>query len=367
MWDTDTIEMEKQKFPEVYELITGRFIRHSPEYYEWRVEDRLKKLKDDPNNLQYLDDLAVGYSKLKQDKEAIKIMFQKEKIAPGKYETYANLGTFYLHDGQLKKGIEYIDKAIEINPDAHFGREVYQKYLAEYLLSKGYQKGFKLPICKTFERDVPAKDFYAFLKKKLGKERHKGLTQEELSKAIKGITGMMKFGNYDSPILLEVLGDLLFYGAADWNKEQAHRNLAIVSYYKASLETLDEQSKKKYLIKVDRAARILKGEHRAMKKLMSDLENDIKRADHYFERIRENELKWIAEGKDVDAKFSKVYYGIETKQEESKTETKIEQEEKLQEEDIPASEGSNFFNWMITILLSAFLIGLFLFIKNGRK
>lgn len=55
-------------------------------------------------------------------------------MKPGRYETAANLGTFYLHAGIFKKVLAYIEKALKINPDAHFGREKYQKLLVEYII-----------------------------------------------------------------------------------------------------------------------------------------------------------------------------------------------------------------------------------------
>ena len=33
-WDYDTIKRERTRFPGTLELITGKFLRHSPEFYE---------------------------------------------------------------------------------------------------------------------------------------------------------------------------------------------------------------------------------------------------------------------------------------------------------------------------------------------
>src|SRR5579871_2406693 len=126
MWDYDTLAVERARFPSALELITGKFLRHSPEFYEWRVRDRQAKLEKEPDNPAYLDDMAVAYDKLGNDDKAIELMLRKEKAHPGLYETAANLGTFYLHSGQADKGIEQLEKAMAINPDAHFGREKYQ-------------------------------------------------------------------------------------------------------------------------------------------------------------------------------------------------------------------------------------------------
>ncbi len=133
IWDYDTLQQERSRFPDVLELITGKFLRHSQEFYEWRVQDRLEKLKHTPDNLAIYDDLAVAYEKLGQHQKAIDTILIKDKKHPGLYETEANLGTFYIHDGQLDEGLKHIDEAIRINPDAHFGREIYQKQFVEYM------------------------------------------------------------------------------------------------------------------------------------------------------------------------------------------------------------------------------------------
>ena len=138
LWDYDTLKMERSQFPSALELITGKFPRHSKDFYEWRIADRLAKLEVDDTNLSYYDDLAVAYDKTGQHAKAIEIILTKEKIKPGLYETYANLGTFYIHSGQLKEGVQYIEQAIALNADAHFGREIYQKYVVEYVLADSY-------------------------------------------------------------------------------------------------------------------------------------------------------------------------------------------------------------------------------------
>ena len=53
---------------------------------------------------------------------------------------------------------------------------------------------------------------------------------ETIDKAITGVLGMMKFGNHDSPVLLEALGDLLVSRGYDTDGKR----LAARAYLKAS-------------------------------------------------------------------------------------------------------------------------------------
>ncbi len=54
LWDYATLQQERSRFPSVLKVITGKFSRHSKEFYEWRIQDRLKKLEYDPNNLAWV-------------------------------------------------------------------------------------------------------------------------------------------------------------------------------------------------------------------------------------------------------------------------------------------------------------------------
>lgn len=319
LWDYDTIEMERQQFPGTLELITGKFLRHSPEYYYWRIRDREAKLKKSPDKLEYYDDMAVAYSKLGNDKVAIDIMMQKEAILPRRYETYANLGTFYLHSGKLEKGLDYIGKAIEINPDAHFGREVYQKLLAEYVLQQRLENGkIPLPLEPRYSTEpYPERDksygFFSFLVSKgmLKADFSHNSTMAvdpDLQKALKGIQGMMRFGNYNSPILLEALADLLMQ---DGDYSSA-RQLAARAYLQASHQVPDEQSKLLYEQKAA-SALILQYNKKGGKQLnLEDVKvlftEEVEEGKLFYDEILQSEHSWIIDNKDLDKEFSAKYY-----------------------------------------------------------
>ncbi|WP_164914107.1 tetratricopeptide repeat protein [Aquimarina sediminis] len=318
-WDYDTIEMERMQFPDVIELISGKFLRHSQEFYQWRIEDRELKLQKYPDSLYLYNDLAVAYSKVGNDKKAIEIIKRKERIKPNDYTTYANLGTFYIHNGQLSLGIEYIDKAIKINPDAHFGREIYQRYLVEYVMQKMKNEKITLPlsseVSRNFDRFPRYKldNFYTFLVNKYNSKieiplQKDLLPKEELDKAIKGVMGMMKFGNYNSPVLLEALGDLLM--ANGWKK--GARQLAARAYFKASYHSKQTETIRLYEQKV---AYVLyhqytkkKGDRFTIKELEKLLKEEIAEGVKYSEKIRRDEINWIQSGVNPEKEFAKKYY-----------------------------------------------------------
>ncbi|MGL5094295.1 MAG: tetratricopeptide repeat protein [Planctomycetia bacterium] len=129
LWDHDTEQMEKivypeglneerSKFPGALELMTGKFLRHSKEFYQWRVDDRLKRLAAGEDTPNLYDDLAVAYHKTGRSEKAYEVMFEKDRKWPGLYETEANLSVFYTLDGDLVNGLKHVDKALAVNPRA---------------------------------------------------------------------------------------------------------------------------------------------------------------------------------------------------------------------------------------------------------
>jgi hypothetical protein len=151
------------RFAMVHDVIHERYAKHGRAYYEARnlkVRQALKaqKAAGGPPSQAYfdlLDDLGVGLDSLGEDDEAIQVMRaklqeQKAHNLAGRelYTTYANLGTFLIHGHfaraqggapeavkQVREGLAFIHKAIEVNPEAHFGREKWQAVAVEFFLS----------------------------------------------------------------------------------------------------------------------------------------------------------------------------------------------------------------------------------------
>lgn len=320
LWDSDTRSMEEKAFPDALALITGGFLRHSPEFYEWRIEDRLAKIEKTPDKLELYDDLAVAYEKTGQTEKAIEVMQQIEARDPDRYETLANLGTFYIHHGELERGLAYINKALEVNPDAHFGRERYQKYVVEYVISKKAFDPSELPLdAESLRwRGGQAVGFTQFLFSQLSLETPQGADSvdpelkkqqdAEVKKATQGLLGMMRFGNHDSPILLECLGDLLIYG----EEEDAHRQLASRSYLKASYELESSVVADGYLDLCYPAVGSIyspaQGDSLEFPEFEKRFQEEMTAADGWVQTVFDDERKWIAEGVDVEQKYAEKYY-----------------------------------------------------------
>lgn len=154
------------RFAMVHDVIHERFARHGKAYYTERnrrarlaiAEERRKQGsagRPSPDYFAWCDDLGAGLDYLGEHDEAVRMLRAKlrEQEAlnyQGRdlYTTYANLGTFLIHgnfrkarDGdeaakeRLREGLAFIHKSIDVNPQAHFGREVWQAEVVEYMLA----------------------------------------------------------------------------------------------------------------------------------------------------------------------------------------------------------------------------------------
>jgi hypothetical protein len=157
------------RFAMVHDVIHERYPRHGEAYYRERNRLVRHQLVDsegrhDDAYFALIDDLGAGLDALKEDDEAVRVLRDKlrRQEALGQkdrqlYTTYANLGTFLIHGNarvalsgdaaardRLREGLSFIKKSIEVNPQAHFGREIWQAVTVEYLLAVSGQPNLLL-------------------------------------------------------------------------------------------------------------------------------------------------------------------------------------------------------------------------------
>jgi hypothetical protein len=157
LWDRDTPSDEAKGLPEVIAVLTGRFERNPPLYYEMRLDRVTAHLQSHLDDLAAYDDAGVACDRLGRGDESISWMERKRalldrldtalpEVKEHLYRYHANLGTFLVHRwaragadrsriDQVKKARDEIAKAIEINPNAHFGREKHQLRVLEWIIA----------------------------------------------------------------------------------------------------------------------------------------------------------------------------------------------------------------------------------------
>ncbi|MBK1856222.1 hypothetical protein JO972_14730 [Verrucomicrobiaceae bacterium 5K15] len=196
LWDRDTLATEAQGQMDLVYTLVGWVDRYPDEYYQMRLERVREELGKHPEKLDLYDDAGVALDRLNRSNEAIAVMAEKkqqiDQLPEGEekdthqYRYLANLGTFYIHrwvqQGREAREADYTDiahgekliaAAIELNPDAHFGREKYQLKTVRWLMP-AYQA--KL---------LGSGDSVSLLDM---------LDEPDPNKAVEGLTGLIRLG-----------------------------------------------------------------------------------------------------------------------------------------------------------------------------
>lgn len=213
--DRDTLAQEARGLPDALQVVTGRFERNPPLFFEMRLRRVAAQLKKDPSRLELYDDAAVASDRLGRSGEAIRwIELKRNQLAPFKakdktlrehwYRYYANNGTFWAHRwirngadrakiGEMKTAASMIKRAIEIKPNAHFGREKYQLKAMQWIVAppvikpSPVQQEQVLPdFLQLHKRAEQAYDF---------SEDDGTLGRMGLADAAQGLTGLIALGN----------------------------------------------------------------------------------------------------------------------------------------------------------------------------
>ena len=219
--DSDSLATQAAQLPETLRVITGRFERNPPLYYQMRIARERAALAATPTQFGLYDDIGVALDKLGRDDQALQTIKSKRAITPAFnrsdkanreiwYRTFANEGTFRAHQflkagapeaklGEMKTARAQIKRAIEIKPDAHFGRERYQLMAMDWILARklGATK-------KTLGEGISGRDDWKPV------DEQQTLKSSGRKRAVEGLSGLIVLGGaWESPDVFEALGAAL--------------------------------------------------------------------------------------------------------------------------------------------------------------
>jgi tetratricopeptide (TPR) repeat protein len=205
LWDRDTFQEESLGRAELAQILRGDLRKHSTAFYAAKVEYTRPMIDAGNAPKERYDDLAVALAKTGKLDDALAVLDAKDKRFPGEYTTSANRGTFFAMKGDLKSGLEHLRKAIAINPDAHFGREIVQIKLLEWKLkvagdaTLGGKENF-LGIPMTFDTLIDGHG-----KSRSKKKTAKGAKKEDGT--VEALVGLIRFGDaHEDPQVWRALG-----------------------------------------------------------------------------------------------------------------------------------------------------------------
>lgn len=303
--DADSQDFEQSREPAVIELLVGSFLRHSREFYAWRVKDRLRRVQLEPQNVTYYDDLAVGYDRLGEYDKALEFLAKKQALAPDALATYANRTSILMHANRLPEAIAQALLALEIDPDAFDGRLRYQKYMMEYVLARTGD-GRPLPLARV-DADVAGRlsitgDFGSYLQRQYQID----LNEEKREEVYAAVESMLRFDNHESPVLLEMLGTLL--ADRESNLDQRH---AARAFLKASYVAKSKEIRAAYREMAKATLARLQSEAPRGENELADVEKsfqeEIIAGRQWFKALTIKEVAWIRSGRDPEAGFRKFF------------------------------------------------------------
>lgn len=223
IWDSDTLGDELRGLPDDLRLVTGRWFRHSAEYYQSRIDRLPAELAEHPGDLATYDDLAVAYERLRDREAALAVMSRKKAAldAHGEhdadwnehlYRYHANQGTFLAHSGRFDEALTELARAIEINPSAHFGRERFQMDAIRYVAAcREDPTLWERSDFLGFANVRPENRFFAvtgpmsFSETRRDDAETRKVPWDEIRTAV---AGMLRFGGLEGGELYRTLGDL---------------------------------------------------------------------------------------------------------------------------------------------------------------
>jgi tetratricopeptide (TPR) repeat protein len=132
-WTWETYAAEAKSLPCVHDTLVGYFPKHANAYHLAMIEATTYATSWAPSFTAGLDAKGIALMHLGRLEEARAVMLKRLAVAPNAYPSHANLGTLYTFTGEHERALEHIDRAMALEPKAHFGREKYHRKLVEFL------------------------------------------------------------------------------------------------------------------------------------------------------------------------------------------------------------------------------------------
>ncbi len=118
LWDSDTLRDEARLRPDVWEVISGQFARHSEAYYRSRVA-AISALPT-PDRVQR-NDLAVACIRLKDLAWAEKVLTALRAEDAQEYEALSNFAVLRRNQGRFAEAVPLFEQALKLRPEGHLG------------------------------------------------------------------------------------------------------------------------------------------------------------------------------------------------------------------------------------------------------
>lgn len=283
-------------------VLGGHYLRHSPSYYQWVIDDRearLQEVKDELKRSRLIGELSLAYVHLKQHGKAESAV---RGIGELRYQDNLKLANIFMLADEFAKAHRAFGRAFEINPNGRFLKEGYAKRLLDYVAQERGRGRAKVPIATVSERGKRTGGFANFMKEA---SEHTGLDwrASQWKLALGALVDYILCGHQSSPILWEAVGDLLRTAPKSFRGNSAA--LATRSYLNASYLTDSLWGRMEYR----RLARglVRPSTKKSLRKFESRYGKERTKGKKLMKRIKRDEKRWLRGKKNLDRQFEKSY------------------------------------------------------------
>jgi len=300
--DGDDIE-NVSSFNGLSRLVSGDYLRHSPYYYRWLVKDRTRESQGESDDLSrslLLDELSEAQLRLGNFADAASTMKSKSKL---RYRDHLALGGIFMLGEEFAKAHRFLGRAFEMNPNGVFLPEGYAKHVLDHIAEQRSRGRKKVPVMTLEERGAVLGGFAVFMK---GVSSRAGISWETRTwrEAVHGMVDLILCGHRGSPIVWEMLGDLL--REAPDGAVKGARGLAAKAYLQASYQS--SESLWGRLEYRTLARKLLDRPTKAgLKKFERKFSKDLRRGTSLSKQVRKDEKRWSRAGKNLELRFRKRY------------------------------------------------------------
>lgn len=167
---------------------------------------------------------------------------------------------------------------------------------------------------------------------------------------------MMRFGNYNSPVLLNALGDVLLN---ETYSEPGAKRLSAMAYMASDLYNAGSVSlKTKENIQLFLSMQ--ESDKNTYEELLKEVKKGILIGKSRYAEIEKKERNWVVENKDLDVEFAQDFYA----KTDSKNKNDVAQNNQNK---ITKNEDKRFNKLIIGLIITLVIVGIIVILKLRKK
>ena len=284
-------------------VVSTNYLRHSPWYYRWLVKARSPEVAgatDDPSGALLLEELSEAQRRLGDFAGAARTVKSRERL---RYKDNLALGGISMAANKFESAADFFQNAFEMNPNGVFLSEGYAMHVLDHIAAQRAAGRKKVPVMTLQERGKAPGGFSDYMK---ATSTRAGIPWKKRTwkEAVRGVVELILCGHRRSPVVWEMLGDLL--REAPRGALKGAPGLAARAYLQASYQSSESLWGRKQYRSLARA-QLNPPTKPALRKFERRFATDLKRGMKLMRKIRKDEERWTRRGRNLKLRYQKRY------------------------------------------------------------